>query len=289
MKSKELGIFQKNISELNNSFTHYSFVWKQFSIDYNDAMSKKPDDLTSKKFSNNPFAEKHNVELGKLEIEHDKTNKTLIEGIYLLAFSYYESYFKEIITFARQINPDIPDLEEELESNLADYFLIDKVVNRISNEITLDDQIYRTLDYLRLKRNRLAHRNSESISNSLLDLIKIEGKSINIFWSENLKSGLQIIDFASKDKANEIEFDTIIDLINILRFIIQKLDKQIMKELKSENIICKKLIPEFAKKIEKKKNNISQKRLINKFRSYCKSEFSIVIDDSHERDFLKAI
>ena len=290
MKSKELRTFLMNLSQLNNSFTHYSFVWNQFSIDYNDLIEKNPDDLTKDIFKTNPFARKHNIKLEKLSNEHDKTYKTLIEGIYLLTFSYYESYLKSIMEFACLVDSKISSLDEKLDNYEDDYILIDKVLNRIElDQVKIDSKELKTLNYLRLRRNRITHRNSLNISHSLNDLIKKEGTELNKLWSEKLRTGLQEINFNSKDKVNIINFDFIIDTINILRIIIGKLDTEILNKLGNEKIIKEVVIPKFIKQQKKKLKQFTESRLLRKFRRFCKSEYSIETNDIIEREFLKAV
>ncbi len=290
MKSKELRTFLANISSLNNSFTHYTFVWNQFSIDYESQIKQNPEKLTEDLFAKNPFAEKHNIKLSKLDEEHEKTHRTLLEGIYLLTFSYYESYLKEIVSFVKSIDETTKNLDEKLEDLEDDYLLIDKVINRTNvDKSKVNNLTLKTLDYLRLKRNRLIHRNSEEISHSLSEIIKEDGIKLNKYWKKELRAGLQEIDFSSKDKANEINFNFIIDSINILRFIIQNLDFEIMKVLKTDKIVTVILIPKFKKQFEKEIKRLSEKRLLKKFKSYSKSQYSVIIDDSHGRELIDGI
>lgn len=290
MKSKELREFLINLSELNNSFTHYSFVWNQFDLDYAKLTKDEPEELTQNKFQSNPYSEKHNIKLDKLEAEHEKTNKTLIEGIYLLTFSYYESYLKSINDFAIEIDEDIIKIDEKIQSEEDDYLIIDKVINRIKidKEKISNDELL-TLDYLRLRRNRITHRNSENISNSLNDFIKANGSQLNTYWTKKLRAGLQEIDFSSKSKITEINFDFVIDTINILRFIMEKIDTLVLEKLGVENIIDKKIIPQFLSIQGKKLNGLKEERIIRKFKSYCNSEYSIKSNDIYERKLLKMI
>jgi len=290
MKSKELRTFLKNLSELNNSFTHYSFVWSQFSLDYHSLIEKNPDDLTQDIFKLNQFAKKHNIKLEKLTKEHDKTYKTLVEGIYLLTFSYYESYLKGVMDFACSVDNKITPLEEKLEEAEDNYILIDKVINRIGIDKTkFDSDELTTLDYLRLRRNRVTHKNSKRISHSLNKLIKEEGKNLNEYWNEKLRTGLQEIDFNSKEKANEINFNFIIDTVNILRTIIKKLDSEILAILGTDKIIKQVIIPDFLKQHEKKLKQLTKERLLRKFRRFSKSEYAIETNDIIERELLEAV
>lgn len=290
MKSKELRAFLSNLSSLNNSFTHYTFVWNQFSIDYKNQIKQNPDKLTEDLFLDNPFSEKHNVKLSKLDEEHEKTNNTLIEGIYVLAFSYYENYLKEIVNFAKTINETTKSLDEKIEDLEDDYLLIDKVMNRTNIEKgTINNLDLRTLDYLRLRRNRLIHRNSEEISHSLNEIIKDDGVELDNYWRKELRAGLKEIDFCSKDKANNVNFNFIIDTINILRYIIIKLDSEIMNALITDKIVTLVLIPSFKEQFKTDIKRLSEKRLLKKFKNYSKSEYAIIIDDTHKRELMDGI
>jgi hypothetical protein len=290
MKSKQFRIFLTNLSELNNSFTHYSFVWNQFLIDYNELIEEKPNDLTQDTFNRNPFVEKHNIKLGKLTEEHEKTNKTLIEGIYLLTFSYYESYLKAIMEFSCLVDNTIPALEEKLDIEENDNTLIDKIINRTRiDKSKVDLRELLTLDYLRLRRNRVIHRNSESISRSLNELIKNEGKILNEYWNKKLRTGLQEIDFYSKEKANDINFNFIIDIINILRIIIEHFDWQILNALGEEKVVKQVVIPDFLKQQGGKITQYTSERLLKKFKRFSKAEYVIETNDIIDRELLDAL
>lgn len=297
MKSKQLRTLLANLSELNNSFTHYSFVWNQFSIDYQDLIENNPNDLTKDIFKANPFATKHNIKLEKFTKEHNKTYKALIEGIYLLIYSYYEDYLKSIMDFAcsvdeviKPLSEKLKDTEEKLEDTEDDYLLIDKVINRTGiDKMKIHPEELLTLDYLRLRRNRITHRNSKRISHSLNEIIKNEGKKLNEYWAENLRTGLQEMDFHSKDKANIINFDYIIDTVNILRVIFKNVDQQILETLGKEKIIKKVVIPDFLEVQGNRIKQLTKERLLRKFKRFSKSEYAINTNDVIEREFIEAI
>src|SRR5687768_8361015 len=110
MKTIELREFHKGLSELNNSFTHYTFVWNQFDLDYSITLKESPDVLTKDYFKDNPYGRKHNIKFSVLDKEHIKTNNTLIQGIFLLLYTHFEGYLKDLILFARKVDSNISSL-----------------------------------------------------------------------------------------------------------------------------------------------------------------------------------
>lgn len=280
MKTIELRFFYKTLSELNNSFTHYSFVWNQFRIDYSNVLKKNPETLTKDYFEINPFKRKHNIKFNELDKEHSKTNESLIQGIFILIYTHFESYLKDLLLFSKSVDDSIESLEAKLDDIENDYMLIDKVFNRIGAEKNqLQSELRFTLDYIRLKRNRMIHSNSENISNSLSDLIKSEGKTLNEYWNSKLPSELQGIDFNNKDNANELTFSIVIDIINIFRGVSNEIDKIVTERLTANKITEKLIIPRFKTSIGKKINGIKEEKVISKFVKYCQSEYSLTIDD----------
>lgn len=280
MKTKELKYFYKALSELNNSFTHYSFVWHQFNIDYSEILENEPDTLTKDYFELNPYKRKHNIRFGELDKEHSKTNESLIKGIFLLTYAYFESYLKDVLQFARNVNNDIKPLESKLEGIENDYLLIDKIFNRIGfDKKQFQAKLKSTLDYIRLKRNRLIHSNVENISKSLNDLIKSEGVTLNEYWNFKLPGKLQGIDFTKKDNANELTFSIIIDIINIFRNISSEIDKIVIKKI-TDNKICEQvIIPKFIDLQQKKIKGIKTERIVSKFKKYCEIDYSYKVND----------
>lgn len=280
MKTLELKAFQKTLSELNNSFTHYSFVWNQFSLDYADILEKSPETLTQDYFQGNSYKRKHNIKFGELSNEHSNTHETLIKGIFLLIYTQYESYLKDLLAFARNVDSSIDPLESKMEDVENDFMLIDKVFNRISiDKNNLPEELQNTLDYIRLKRNRLIHSNAESISNSLNSIIIKQGKKLNDYWNTKLPGNLQGIDFSDKDCANDLNFNIVIDIINIFRSITNQVDQLIIDKLKIDRITEKIIIPKFKEIQGKRINGIKSDRIVSKFTKFCLSEFSLTINN----------
>jgi len=280
MKTRELREYYQELSKLNNSFTHYTFVWNQFGIDYLETINTNSDVLTSEYFSANPYKRKHNIKLIDLENEHEKTNETLIQGIFTLIYSYFESYLKSVLEFSQKVDNDIKSIESKLEGVENDFILIDKILNRISIEKSdLEPDMLSTLDYFRLKRNRLTHQNSENISRSLNQLIKSNGQSLNNYWDLKLPSKRQGIDFFQKENTNDLNFNIIIDTLNMFRVLSAEIDLRLIDKLNIKNIATNLIIPQFINLHYKKIKHFKFERKILKFRSYCRTEYAFNVTD----------
>ena len=55
LRDFRLAEYYRILSELNNSFTHYSLVWNQFGLDYTEIFKDNPETLTKDYFENNPY------------------------------------------------------------------------------------------------------------------------------------------------------------------------------------------------------------------------------------------
>jgi hypothetical protein len=290
MKTEQLKEFYESISELNNGFTHYTFVWNQFNIDYLAIIENEPGTQTNDYFLENPYKRKHNIKFKELENEHTKTNTTLVNGMYVLIYAHFESYLKNMLDFAKTIDSSILTLEEKSDSFGEDLIVVDKVLNRIGiSKTELENELIDTLEYLRLKRNKLIHSNSNNISGTITELIKSKGKQLNDFWNKNLPSSLQGIEFTDKENFTEITFSVVIDTINTLRRIALEINDIIIKNLSKESILNKVVILEFQKMHKGKINGLEIERKVSKFRAFCKSEFGMELDDNDIRIYKSSI
>ncbi|TDH17799.1 hypothetical protein EXU57_24730 [Segetibacter sp. 3557_3] len=279
MKSRQLRDFYKETSDLNNAFTHYFFVWTQFTLDYTDDIAESPDDLTETYFEGNHYAPKHRVRLKELSNEHAKTNETLLQGIFILILSHFEDYLKSIHEFSQKIDDTIKHLEQgEFED---DSLVIDKTLNRIGvDKASIAPEYFDTYDFLRLKRNRLVHKGSEKISKSIRDFIGKKGKGLNTFWKETLPKGLQGIDFTSKEEMDKIEFNTLIDTLNTLRGTSAKIDEAIIKKLGVVEISKKEVLPKFIEDTKTKLKRLSEKKVQSMFAGYCRTEYGFTPNEN---------
>lgn len=279
MKTKQLGILLQELSNLNNSFTHYFFVWTQFGLDYKHVIASERANLTSTTFPANHFSKKHNIELAKLDEEHVKTNNTLLNGIFTLIYSSFENYLNDIYSLAKNIDSSLPELNEGKFEN--DDILILKVFNRLKiNQEKVESKYLMTLDYIRLKRNRLIHQSSSNISRSLRDIINKKGAGLNAFWNEILPKALQGIDFMNNENANKITYNILIDTLNIIRGIANYIDKLVLDTFQQSEFLIKEVLVEFRRINGYNKYSLADDRNKRKFLGFCKFEYGFEPNDN---------
>jgi hypothetical protein len=272
MKTQQLRTFLQELSDLNNAFTHYFFVWTQFGLDYNQIIAKNSNKLTSEIFKVNEFAKKHNIELAKLNEENAKTNDTLLNGIFTLIYSSFENYLNDIYSLAKKIDNSLPELNEGKFEN--DDIVILKVINRIKiDQKKFESNYLLTLDYIRLKRNRLIHQSSAKISRALRDIINKSGEELNSFWNNILPKQLQGIDFASNENANQITYNILIDTLNIIRGIANYFDKLILGTFQQPDFLTKEVLAEFKDRNGFKNFNLTDQRNKRKFIGFCQTVY----------------
>ena len=185
-----------------------------------------------------------------------------------------------MIIFSTKVDDTIIPIENKVENGEEDFMLIDKIFNRIGIDKNLfSEEGLLTLDYIRLKRNRLIHSNAENISKSLNGIIKQHGDDLNRYWNNILPSKLQGIDFSDKLNVNIMTFSSIIDIINIIRGISLEIDKLVINKLTSIAIVEKVIIPSFSSLQHRKLKGIKFERLVSKYKRFCISEYAIEVND----------
>lgn len=278
MKTNQLRVLLKELSNLNNSLTHYYFVWTQFKLDYNHVITENENKLTSNIFEGNAFSKKHNIELAKLKEEHAKTNDTLLNGIFTLIYTSFENYLNDVYVMTKKINPTLPELNEGNFKN--DDVLLHKIINRLKlNQADLENQYLLTLDYLRLKRNRIIHPSSTNISKSLRDIINKSGHLLNAFWNLKLPKKLQGMDFENNENANLITYNILIDTLNIIRGIANYFDSIILNIFELPVFLSKVVLLEFKDINGYKKYSLHDERNKKKFIGFCKSIYAFEPSD----------
>jgi len=291
MKSKELKTYHKTLSELNNSFTHYNFIWEQFRIDYLEKIDLSHDTrMTTEVFEKNKVVETHKISMNKLEDEHLKTKSTLYDGIFVLIFTYFENYLKSLMKFAIQVDSNLLSIDSPITEDKPDKILIDKFFNRIDiSKSELENELIETLDYLRLKRNRLIHKNAESISRSLRTLINGSGNNLNQYWNERLPKSLQGINFSSSENANFINWNILIDTINSMKGITFDIDELVINKLSKRKIFNQIVLPEYLSMLKGRAKVTNIEKLIGSFERFSKTEYGLAIDDEMRNDIKSSV
>lgn len=273
MRSVYITEFRRSISELNNNFSHYIFVWEQFRLDNRAIIAANGNILTTVAYSNNANSAQFNVKLERLEQSNDSTYDFILISLFRLLYSNYEVYLRELYEFARKTDTHLPQLQsgDSIPDAIFRHLAIDANAQLAQEEID-------TCNYLRLRRNGLTHRGGE-VSGLLTNYINQRGNRIQTYWVGQLTNGLFGLDFHSY-QTETFTKEEIFDIINIFRKLTTKFDSLICNRL-GANRICSALQEVFSIRHADDIGRWGSVRTISKFRKYCKIEFDVEPDASH--------
>lgn len=269
MRSPFINDFRKQLSELNNSFSHYIFVWEQFYIDNDNLLKTEPEKLTTDVYTSNSNARQFRVKLKFLDDSHQTTYVFILKSMFLVSYSEFEVYMRSIYEFARKIDSTLPNLmtRERIPDDIFQHLNLD--MKAIFNEEEIQ-----TFEYLRLRRNRITHTGGKS-KGDLAEIIRHKGNSIQKYWNATLHNGLFGIDFRSQ-VTEEFTKEEIFDLINIWRFLIEKVDITFCDRIGKEELV-KYLKSEFKETFKVKLKYIKPSQARSKFKNFCVMEFNITL------------
>jgi len=279
MRTEQLKYFEENLSELNDCYSHYIFVWEQFSIDQADNLKKHSHKLTTEIFNKNSNSRQFNVSLDYLDSSHKETQNLILKSIYQLAYGYFENYLIRLHQFGQSLNPDILDLQQKLETeDVEDKKIFEKFFNRLGLNIeeSFEPLELKTLDYIRLRRNRITHR-ATTVQGLLLDIVNNHGQKLNEFWDEHLKNNRYKVDFSRKT-VDDFEKLELFDFLNIYRKFAGKIDHLFINKMGLQNL-TKYILGKFLKANDKNIRGFKDERKKAKFKMYCKVEFGYKISD----------
>lgn len=279
MRTEQLKYFEENLSELNDCYSHYIFVWEQFSIDQSENLKKHSQKLTTEIFNKNSNSRQFNVSLDYLDNSHNDTQNLILKSIYQLAYGYFENYLIRLHQFGQSLNDEILDLQQKLETeDIEDKKIFEKFFNRlgIDTEKAFEPLEIKTLDYIRLRRNRITHR-ATSAQGLLLDIINNHGNKLNEYWDDRLKNKTYKINFSRKT-VDDFDKLGLFDFLNIYRKFAAKIDQLFITKI-GQQTLTNYILGKFLSANEKSIKGFKDDRKKAKFKMYCKVEFGYNISD----------
>jgi hypothetical protein len=279
MRTEQIKEFELNLSDLNDCYSHYIFVWEQFSIDQAETIKKFSDKFTIEIYKGNSNSKQLNVSLSYLGRSHDETQNLILKSIYLLAYGYFENFLIRLHQFGQELDSRILDLQQKIDTeDIEDRKVFDKFLNRlnIDSKSNFDLLEIKTLDYFRLRRNRIIHR-ATSTQGTIIEIINYHGKELNDFWDEKLRNKRYCIDFTRKtiDEFDKLE---LFDILNIYRKLASKIDQLFIDKI-GLTTIRNYILEQFIKSNSKDIKGFKDARKKSKFKMYCKTKFGYDITD----------
>lgn len=271
MRTPFLRNFLNEISELNNYYHSFSFLWEQFKIE-SIKENIKAGDFTATTYKDNPESLRYNVKLSQLESASLNTKKFILKSLFLQSYFIYEQYLKEVYNFSRLGNVGLPEIDS---SNSLVSQILENIA--ISNNLSIFD--LDTLTYLRLRRNRLIHA-GEKTGGEILTTINQKGRRLNRYWSKTLKKKcLYGLDFSKKEMLIS-DHKEYIDIFTIYRILAERIESIVFTKSLSEQDLKKAMIAYIMKNHSIDRNMLSRDRYLNKLVKTIDQEFNFNVTKS---------
>lgn len=248
-----------------------------------DIIKSHPDKLTSEIFAENILSNQFDVKLNLLQSHTLDTDKFVLDSLFLYCIFELDNYFKETYKNIQKVehffneNGKVPDNFTNKIIELTNFESLKKVTENlgISTDDSFTEQDYLTLDYFRLRRNTIAHRNIEARFNgSMKFFIEQNGTELNEYWNKS-DTVVRHLDFTS----NNLQFenkDCVVDVINILRDTTPKFEEKVILRIIDEEWV-EYLFSQFKKEVKAYDINV-EARFINSFNTFTAIKLNRIFD-----------
>ena len=275
--------FQTNLSDINKYLSYYVFISSQFLQQNADIIKSNPDKLTSEIFAENILSNQFDVKLNLLQSHTLDTDKFVLDSLFLYCIFELDNYFKETYKNIQKVEHFFNENGKVLDNfankiiELTNFESLKKVTENlgISTDDSFTEQDYLTLDYFRLRRNTIAHRNIElRFNGSMKFFIEQNGTKLNEYWNKS-DTVVRHLDFTS----NNLQFenkDCVVDVINILRDTTPKLEAKVILRIIDEEWV-EYLFSQFKKEVKAYDINV-EARFINSFNTFTAIKLNRIFD-----------
>ncbi|WP_201566336.1 hypothetical protein [Psychrobacter immobilis] len=228
MKSYILRRFDSKLEEMNDQLCYFLFS----DVEVNNVFSKLTldvsDSFTTEVFLENEFSKRLHIKVDALAELRNKSFHTLVSMSVIASVEYLLSFVEEVEKFRSQI---VPSVYDEIKDKEPEEQLKLKLTGWLGNEP--ENGIIKTIKYLRLRRNHIAHAREE-LSEGYRSLIKNDSNYLNTYWSKKTTE-LKDFDFAKRSYA-EFETNEVFALINLSRICMREIDSIMLSSIYEEDI-----------------------------------------------------
>lgn len=220
-----------------------------------------PSRLTTDIFSSNKFAKRIQVRFCELESFRNKAIETA-SGISLsLGVEHLLNYLDAVQNLKMEISNtsaskkkfDSP--EEQIQNNFKEWNIDD-----------IDSAMFKTIKYLRLRRNHIVH-SREELTDGFDTVVRRESNHLKNFWTA--KTNLSGLDF-SDNNVDQFSTEESYTCMKLIRVCIEEIDEAISSSLTNEDLVNYMATTALNKKPEL--HNLKSK-LVRKVSAWIKLEF----------------
>lgn len=262
MKSQVLRKFESKLEDMNDQLCYFLFSDIEINNVFSQLETNVAGKYTTEVFSKNEFSERLHIKIEALPEFRTKAFHTLVSMSVIASVEYLLSYVEEIEEFRSNVIASIHDAitdkkpEEQLRRKLTHWLGEDP-----------DGAVIKTMAYLRLRRNHIAHVREE-MSDGYRSLIKNDSNYLNNYWAKQTTE-LNGFDFSQQSYA-EFEVNEVFALINLSRVCMRKVDSMMLSTIPDESIATYEL-PNFL--ANKKLNGLTIDTKSRKFTAFLQHQY----------------
>lgn len=262
MKSQVLRKFESKLEDMNDQLCYFLFSDVEVNNIFSELGRGVSGTYTTEVYPDNEFSERLHVKIETLPEFRAKAFHTLVSMSVIASVEYLLSYIEEIEEFRANV---IPSVHDDITDKKPEEQLSLKLSNWLGENP--ESAIIKTMAYLRLRRNHIAHVREE-MSDGYHSLVKNDANHLNAYWSKQ-STELNGFDFSRKS-FSEFEVNEVFALINLSRVCMRKIDSLMLSTIPEESIANYEL-PNFLS--NKKLNGLTVDVKSRKFNAFLQHQY----------------
>jgi len=271
MRTPTLRKYESKLVEVNDQLCYFLFSDSEVVTHLSNSIKDSDSRFTTEAFPDNKFSERLHIKVEALPLFREKAFHTLVGMSLITAVEYILNYIEEIEKYHSYVAPCDHD---SIKDNKPEEQLKKKIKGWLGTGPEI--AIIKTIRYLRLRRNHIAHVRDE-MSQEFSSLLKNDSNLLNSYW---MAKPSELYDFNfSKEEYSSFSVNEVFSLVNLTRICMREVDKIVVSTLSIEDI-AQYEISEFLKNDDIKRLKISSK--IRKFRAFIKHKYGTPLQCSEE-------
>ena len=238
--------------DLNDQLQFYFFMNQEMRQKIDGFNPELGSQFNPKLFSENPFAPSINVSLDQLRDFQFENVEFTSAAYFATSYEVGSGYYNLIHGLLSEINSNsyirsngnIPELVLYQSLDMSGYPLPDY-------------ELIETLSYIRLRRNHFIHLRS-TLTPSFSDIINDRGNALNAYWQAK-NPPQDRLDFSSEE-IQRFEYDEVIQLLGLIRIVLDELDHHIASVLNHDEVILYLFRQRFGVNSTRMNQNVAQQR-----------------------------
>lgn len=238
MRSQQLLNFDSALSNLNKLLSFVLFEQDVVQDFFKNMILKHDDSCRVGDVYDSKHSSQFNVELLDFEDEQCQSLKMLFSNIFVMMYTHFDTYIKDLISFAKECNPSLGS-DDTLGTGVAGRGFLKKFedwINLPTCSFVVQQEFW-TLSYFRARRNAIVHRYAESDAKGEYSKFrKDKGGLLNNFWKNHELIKVKI-DFRNNNSPYIFSAQDMVDSFVLLRRIAEKIDKDVLLAVGNTNLI----------------------------------------------------